>query len=176
MWHKGVRWHHVESIFLKEGPGPKHPGRLEIAEHQIPSIKVLFEINIKSHKHPSIKPFIGEQDTIGKPKKTKSGIQPRNRALPRDTVLYNVMVCSFTNTEWHSCCMDIYDLNRTHIKNIYIYINTDLLDGNKGHQEETHHPSHMFRRLLLDLLPMGWRGSNSHPPVWVQNSYVNQFI
>ena len=23
MWHKGVRWHHVESDILKEGPGTK---------------------------------------------------------------------------------------------------------------------------------------------------------
>ena len=33
---------------------------------------------------------------------------------------------------------------------IYIYINTELLDGNKGHQEETHHPTHRFQRLELD--------------------------
>ena len=38
-----------------------------------------------------------------------------------------------------------------------IYINTELLDGNKGHQEETHHPTYRFRRLFLDLLLMGWR-------------------
>ena len=43
--------------------------------------------NTKGHKHPSIRLFIIEQDTIGKPKKTKSGIQPRNRTLPRNTVL-----------------------------------------------------------------------------------------
>ena len=41
---------------------------------------------------------------------------------------------------------------------IYIYINTELLDGNQGHQEETHRPTHRFRRLFLDLLSMGWRG------------------
>ena len=41
---------------------------------------------------------------------------------------------------------------------IYIYINRELLDGNKGHQEEIHHPTHRFRRLFLDLLSMGWRG------------------
>ena len=44
---------------------------------------------------------------------------------------------------------------------IYICINTELLDGNKGHQEETHHPTHRFRRLFLDLLLMGWRGCAS---------------
>ena len=52
----------------------------------------MFKTNTKRHKHPSIKHpsirlFIIEQDTIGKPKKTKSGIQPRNRALPRNIVL-----------------------------------------------------------------------------------------
>ena len=44
---------------------------------------------------------------------------------------------------------------------IYIYINTELLDGNNGHQEETHQPTHRFRRLFLDLLSMGWRGCAS---------------
>ena len=44
---------------------------------------------------------------------------------------------------------------------IYIYIHTELLDGNKGHQEETHHPTHRFRRLFLDLLSLGWRGCAS---------------
>ena len=34
---------------------------------------MLFKTNTKGHKHPSIKLFI-EQDTIGKPKKTKSVI------------------------------------------------------------------------------------------------------
>ena len=110
MWHKGVRWHHVESDILKEGPGQKHPGRWEIAEYQIPCIKVLFKTNTKSHEDPSIRLFIREQDTMGKPKKTKSGIQPCNCALPRKSVLQNVMGCSFTNTEWHSCCMYIYVL------------------------------------------------------------------
>ena len=55
MWHEGVRWHHVESDIPKEGPGTKHPGRQEIVEHQIPSIKVLFTTNNKSHKHPGIR-------------------------------------------------------------------------------------------------------------------------
>ena len=45
---------------------------------------------------------------------------------------------------------------------IHIYvINTELLDGNQGHQEETHRPTHRFRRLFLDLLWMGWRGCAS---------------
>ena len=67
---KRVRWHHVESDILKEGPGVKYPGRWEIAGRQIPSVKMLFKTNTKGHKHPSIRLFITEQDTIGKPKKT----------------------------------------------------------------------------------------------------------
>ena len=61
-------------------------------------------------------------------------------------------------------CIYIYtSYNRTHIRNAhtYIYINTELLDGNQGHQEETHRPTHRFRRLFLDLLSMGWRGCAS---------------
>ena len=41
------------------------------------------------------------------------------------------------------------------------FINIELLDGNKGHQEETHYPTQRFRRLFLDLLSMGWRGCAS---------------
>ena len=44
---------------------------------------------------------------------------------------------------------------------IYIDINTELLGGNKGHQEETHHPTHRFRRLFLDLSSIWWRGCAS---------------
>ena len=32
---------------------------------------------------------------------------------------------------------------------------------NQGRQEETHHPYHMFRRLFLHLLLMGWGGCAS---------------
>ena len=62
----------LNPIFWKKVQGQKHPGRWEIAERQIPSVKMLFKINTKGHKHPRL--FIIEQDTIGKPKKTISGI------------------------------------------------------------------------------------------------------
>ena len=61
MWHKGVKWHHVE--FWKKVQGQKHPGRWGIVEHQIPSIKVLFKTNAKSHKHPGIKLLSSESKT-----------------------------------------------------------------------------------------------------------------
>ena len=63
MWRKGIRWHHVESDILKEGPGTKHPERWGIVEHQMPSIKVLFKTNTKSHKHPSIELLSSESKT-----------------------------------------------------------------------------------------------------------------
>ena len=44
---------------------------------------MMLKANTKDHKHPSISPFIIEQDTIGKPVKTKSGTQQRNRAPPQ---------------------------------------------------------------------------------------------
>ena len=55
---------------------------------------------------------------------------------------------------------------------------------NQGRQEETHNPTHRFRRLFLDLLLMGWRGcasahgsnQNSHLPVLVRKPLCNQFI
>ena len=43
MWYKGIRWHHVESIFWKKVQEQKHPRRWGIVEHQIPSTKVLFK-------------------------------------------------------------------------------------------------------------------------------------
>ena len=51
MWHKGIRWHHVESDILKEGPEAKTSWEVwEIAERQIPSVKMLFKTNTKGHK------------------------------------------------------------------------------------------------------------------------------
>ena len=73
----------LNPIFWKKVQGQKHPGRWEIAERQIHSVKMLFETKTKGHKHPSIRPFIIEQDKLGKLKKTKIGIQHRDRALPQ---------------------------------------------------------------------------------------------
>ena len=54
MWHKGVRWYHVKSDILKEGPGTKYPLGWEIAKCKIPSVKMLFKSNTNGHKHPNI--------------------------------------------------------------------------------------------------------------------------
>ena len=53
----------LNPIFWKKVQGQKHPGRWGIVEHQIPSIKVLFKTNAKSHKHPGIKPLSSESKT-----------------------------------------------------------------------------------------------------------------
>ena len=45
----------LNPIFSKKVQGQKHPGRWGIVEHQIPSIKVLFETNTNGQKHPSIR-------------------------------------------------------------------------------------------------------------------------
>ena len=45
----------LNPMFSKKVLGQKHPGRWGIVEHQIPSIKVLFETNTKGHKRPSIR-------------------------------------------------------------------------------------------------------------------------
>ena len=53
----------LNPIFWKTVQGQKHPGRWGIVELQIPSIKVLFKTNEKSHKHPGIKLLSSESKT-----------------------------------------------------------------------------------------------------------------
>ena len=53
----------LNPIFWKKAQGQKQPGRWGIVEHQIPSIKVLFKTNAKSHKHPGIKLSSSESQT-----------------------------------------------------------------------------------------------------------------
>ena len=88
----------LNPIFWKKVQGQKHPGRWGIVEHQIPSIKVLFKTNAKSHKHPGVKLLSSESKT-----------QLVNQRKQN----------SYRNIE------PAY---------IYIYINTELLDGNKDGQ------------------------------------------
>ena len=84
MWHKGVWWTMLHPIFWKKIQWQKHPRRWDIAERQILSIKMLFKTNTKGHKHPSIRLFVIEQDTIGKPKKTKKWHLNQEPRTPRN--------------------------------------------------------------------------------------------
>ena len=155
----------LNPIFWKKVQGQKHPGRWGIVEHQIPSIKVLFKTNTKGHKHPSIRLLSKSQTKLVNQRKQKVAFSPGTAHSPE--------IQSY-RTWWGAASPILNDTpvvyiyiytsyNRTHIRNayIYIYINTELLDGNQGHQEEAHHPTHRFRRLFLDLLWMGWRGCAS---------------
>ena len=155
-------------LFWKKVQGQKHPGRWGIAEHQLPSIKVLFKTNTKGHKHPSIILLSKSKRQLVNQRKQKVAFSPRTAHSPEiqsyrtwwgaaspilnDNPVIYIYIYIYTYTSY----------NRTHMRNayvyIYIYINKDLLDGNQGHQEETHHPTHKFRRLFLDLLSMEWRG------------------
>ena len=157
----------LNPIFSKKFQGQKHPGRWGIVEHQIPGIKVLFKTNTKGHKHPSIRLISKSKTQLVNQRKLKVAFSPGTAHSPEkqsyrmwwgaaSPILNDTPVYIYTS------------YNRTHIRNahthtyIYIYIiNTELLDGNQGHQEEIHRPTHRFRRLFLDLLWMGWRGCAS---------------
>ena len=77
---------------------------------------MLFKTNSKSHKHPSIR-FLSERKTqFVNQRKQKSGIQPRNRALPY-------------RTWWGAASPILNDTpvvyttyNRTRIRNVHTYI------------------------------------------------------
>ena len=145
---------------------------------------MLFKTNTKSHKHPGIKLLSSESKTqLVKQRKQKVAFNPGIAHSPE--ILSYWMWCGaaspILNANIVVCIYTSY--NRTHIENAYIYINTELLDGNKVHQEETHHPIHRFRRLFLDLLSMGRRGCASAmgaiklpPSCSSPKSCVNQFI
>ena len=124
----------------------------------IPSIKVLLKTNTRGHKHPSIRLLSKSKTQLVNQRKQKVAFSPGTAHSPEiqsyrtwwgaaspilnDTPVIYIYIYIYTS------------YNRTHIRNAhtYIYINTELLDGNQGHQEETHHPIHRFRRLLLNLL------------------------
>ena len=124
----------LNPIFWKKVQGQKHPGRWGVVEHQIPSIKVLFKTNAKSHKHPGIKLLLSESKT---------------------------QLVNIRNQNSYRKC-------------IYIYMNTELLDRNKGHQEETRftHLIASFKTLLESIHNWPTCGylSQAH---WYPIYYVN---
>ena len=116
MWHKGVRWYHIESDILKEDPGTKHLGKWEIAERKIPSVKMLFKTNTNGHRHPSISLIIIEQDTIGE---TKENNKWHSTQEPRTPQKQSYRL-------WLGAASPI--LNGTPcIYSIYVYIYMDVL-------------------------------------------------
>ena len=151
----------LNPIFWKKVQRQKHPGMWGIVEHQIPSIKVLFKTNIKGQKHPSIRLLWKRKTQLVNQRKQKVAFSPGTAHSPE--------IQSY-RTWWGAASPILNDTpvvyiytsyNRNHIRNAYIYNNTELLDGNKGYQEETHHPTLRFRCLFLDLLTMRCRGCAS---------------
>ena len=148
-------------IFWKKVQGQKHPGRWGIVEHQIPSIKVLFKTNTKGHKHPSIRFLSKSKTQLVNQRKQKVAFSPGTAHSPE--------IQSY-RTWWGAASPIlndtpvVYIYNRTHIRNAYIYINTELLDGNQGHQEETHHPTHRFRYLFNGMERMCQRHGSDQTP------------
>ena len=151
----------LNPILWRKVQGQKHPGRWGVVEHQIPSIKVLFKTNTNGHKHPSIRLLSKSKTQLINQSKQKVAFSPGTAHSPE--------IQSY-RTWWGAASPILNDTpvvytsyNRTQIRNAhthththtYIYIyNTELLGGNQGHQEETHRPTHRFRRLFLDLFSM----------------------
>ena len=172
----------LNPIFWKKVQGQKHPGRWGIVQHQIPSIK-MFKINTKSHKHPSIGFLSKNKTQLVNPRKQKSGIKPRNRALP-------------FRTWWGAASPILNDTpivyttyNRTRIRNVHTYIYIHIYQHkNFWMGTKVNRRKHIIQPTGVGAcsstccqwdgedVPAPWERSNSHPPVRVQKSCINPFI
>ena len=112
----------LNPIIWKKAQGQKHPGKWGIVEHQIPSIKGLFKINAKSHKHPSIKLLSSESKTqLVRQRKQKVAFNPGTVHSP-EIQFYRMWwgaASPMLNDTPVACKYTSY--NRTHIENVYIY-------------------------------------------------------
>ena len=107
MWHKGSVSTVLNPIFSKKVQGQKHPGRWGIAEHQIPSIKMLFKTNTKSHKHPSIR-YLSKSKTqlVNRRKQKWHSIYISFPLMTSHNVLWHQMF--YCNIRW---CVNSYECN-----------------------------------------------------------------
>ena len=173
----------LNPVFSKKVQGQKHPGRWRIAEHQIPSIKVLFKTNTKGHKHPSIRLILKSKEQLVNQRKQKVAFSPGTAHSPA--------IQSY-RTWWGAASPILNDTpvvytsdNRTRIRNasiyIYIYILTQSFwtGTNVIRRKYTVQPtgfgacsSTCCQRDRKDV-PAPWERSNSHPPVRVQKLCVN---
>ena len=150
----------LNPIFSKKVQGQKHPGRWGIVEHQIPSIKMLFKTNTKSHKHPSIR-------FLSLPYRTCWGAA--SPILNDTPVVYTTY-------------------NRTRIRNVHTYIYTYILTQSFWTGTKVIRRKHIVQPTGFGAcsstccqwdgedVPAPWEWSNSHPPVRVWKSCVNPFI
>ena len=114
---------------------------------------MLYKTNTKGHKHTSIRLLAKSKTQLVNQRKQKVAFSPGTAHSPE--------IQSY-RTWWGAASPILNDTpvvyttyNRTRIRNahisMYIHINTELLDGNQGHQEETLRPTHRFRRLFLEI-------------------------
>ena len=162
----------LNPIFWKKVQGQKHPGRWGVVEHQIPSTKVLFKTNTKSHKHPGITLLSSESKTqLVNLRKQKLAFNPGTAHSPeiQSYRMWWGAASPILNDTPDVCIYTSY--NRIHIKmHIYIYIFiTELPDGKPV-------PRLVVNGMERKDVPVPWERSNSHPHVRVQKSCVNQFI
>ena len=175
----------LNPIFWKKVQWRKHPGRWGIVEHQMPSFKVLFKTNTKSHKYPGIRPLSSESKTLlVYRRQQKVAFNPGTAHAPE--IQSHRMWCgaaSPTLNDTPVVCIYTY-YNRNYKVNIYIHILTKRFrSGTKIiRRKDIIQPtgfgacSSICRQWDADDVPAPWERSKSHPPVWVQKSCVNQFL
>ena len=175
----------LNSIFWKRVQGQKHPGRWGIVEHQIPSIKVLFKTNSKSHKHPGIRLLSSESKAqLVNQRKQKVAFNPGTAHSPeiQSCRMWWGAASPILNDTPVVCIYTSY--NRAHVEKTYIYILTQSFwTGTEVIRKKPIIQPTGFGACSSTCcqwygedVPAPWELSNSHPPVRVQKSCVNQFI
>ena len=176
----------LNPIFSKKVQGQKHPGRWGIVEHQIPSIKVLFKTNTKGHKHPSSRLLSKSKTHLVNQRKQKVAFSPGTAHSPE--------IQSYRT--WWGAASPI--LSDTPVVYIYIRPITELIEGMHIYiyilTQSFWMGTKVIRRKHIvqptgfgpcsstccqwdgEDVPAPWERSNSHPPVRVQKTCVNQFI
>ena len=172
----------LNPIFWKTVQGQKHPGRWGIVEHQIPSIKVLFETNTKGYKHPSIRLLSKSKTQLVNQRKQKVPFSPGTTHSPEiqsyrtwwgaaSPILNDTpVVCIYTS------------YNRAHIRNAYILTQSFSTGTKVIRRKHIILPigfgacSSTCYQLDGEDVPAPWERSNPNSPVRVHKSCVHQFV
>ena len=180
----------LNPIFSRKIQGQKHSGRWGIVEHQIPSIKVLFKTNTKGHKHPSIRLLSKSKTQLVNQRKQKVAFSPGTAHSPEIQsyrTRWGAASPILNDTPVVYIYIYIYVLQQNSYKEciyLYIYILTQSFwTGTKVIRRKHIVQPTGFGACSSTCcqwdgedVPAPWERSNSHPPVGVQKSCVNQFI
>ena len=183
----------LNPIFWKKVQGQKHPGRWGIVEHQITSIKVLFETATKCHKHPSIRLLSKSKTQLVNQRKQKVA---HSAQKPRTPQKFNPIERDGVQLRQYWMALPLYIYIYIYIciyMYIYIYIRhiTELIWGMHIYiytlTQSFCTGTKVIRRKHIiqptgfcacsstccqwdgEDVPAPWERSNSHPPVRVQN-------